>query len=164
MRKLLLILAAILVVAQFAQPDRSVEANAPEHDLLSVTKPSAEVQDLMRAACYDCHSDHTTYPWYSRITPINFWLQDHIDEGREEFDMSSWGRRRAKWQRHKAEEAVELIEQEEMPLPSYTWVHGAARLNTAQRKVLANYFNGLRDAIPAEPGSGDGTGGGKGWH
>lgn len=162
MKKLLLTLAAILAIAQFVQPDRSVEASAPEHDLITVTRPTSEVQDLLRAACYDCHSDQTTYPWYSRITPVNFWLQHHIDEGRAEFDMSSWSRRRAKWQRHKAEESVELIEQEEMPLPSYTWVHGTARLNTTQRHVLATYFSGLRDAIPAESGSGNGTGGGKG--
>lgn len=164
MKKLLLILAALLVLAQFVQPDRSVEANAPEHDLLTVTRPSAAVQDLLHAACYDCHSDRTTYPWYSRITPLNFWLQDHIDEGREEFDMSSWGRRRAKWQRHKAEESAELIEQEEMPLPSYTWVHGAARLDPTQRKLLADFFTGLRDAIPAEAGSGNGGGDGEGRH
>lgn len=164
MKRVLWILAALVVIAQFVQPDRTVEANAPEHDLIAVTEPPAEVRDLLRTACYDCHSDHTTYPWYSRITPINFWLQDHIEEGRAEFDMSSWGRRRVKWQRHKAEESVELIDQEEMPLPSYTWVHGEARLNPAQRQVLSTFFSALRDAIPAEAGSGGGNGDGKGRH
>lgn len=145
-----LIVPGILVAAQFFQPDRTVQLNDPEHDLLSVTTPTRDVQDLLRTACYDCHSDSTTYPWYSYITPVNFWLQGHIDEGRAEFDMSSWGRRRAKWQRHKAEESVEMIEAEEMPLPSYTWVHGDARLSAAQRTALAQFFTDLKDGLPAE--------------
>lgn len=145
-----LIVPGLIAIAQVLQPDRSVQPNDPEHDLISVTKPSNDVRRLLRTACYDCHSDSTTYPWYSYITPVNFWLQGHIDEGRGEFDMSSWGRRRAKWQRHKAEESEELIGAEEMPLPSYTWVHGDARLSTEQRTVLAEFFRGLRASIPAE--------------
>jgi len=154
MKRALLILVAVVVVAQFFQPDRTVQANDPEHDLITVTQPVAEVRELLHSACYDCHSDRTTYPWYSYITPLNFWMQDHIDEGRAEFDMSSWGRRRAKWQRHKAEESVEMINEGEMPLPSYTWVHGEARLNTAQRSALAAFFERLKAAIPEEPGKG----------
>ncbi|HRF82168.1 MAG TPA: heme-binding domain-containing protein [Flavobacteriales bacterium] len=150
MKRTLLVLLTVVLVAQFFQPDRTVQANDPEHDLITVTQPGPEIRDLLQSACYDCHSDRTTYPWYSYITPINFWMQDHIDEGRAEFDMSSWGRRRAKWQRHKAEESAEMISEGEMPLPSYTWVHGEARLNAAQRSALEDFFLGLKAAIPAE--------------
>ncbi len=145
-----LIVTGVIVAAQFFQPDRSVQPNAPEHDLITVTRPVQDVQDLLHTACYDCHSDSTTYPWYSYVTPVNFWMQSHIDAGRAEFDMSSWGRRRAKWQRHKAEESVELIEAAAMPLPSYTWVHGDARLSAAQRTMLIDLFDDLRDKIPVE--------------
>ncbi len=150
MRRKGLIALGIIAVAQIIQPDRSVQPNDPGHDLITVTSPSQDVQDLLRTACYDCHSDHTTYPWYGHVTPVNFWLQSHIDEGRAEFDMSSWGRRRAKWQRHKAEESVELIEAEEMPPPSYARMHGDAQLSAAQRTSLTGFFNGLRQAIPGE--------------
>lgn len=141
---------AVIAAAQIIQPDRSVQPNDPEHDLITVTRPAQDVQDLLRTACYDCHSDRTTYPWYSYVTPVNFWLQSHIDEGRAEFDMSSWGRRRAKWQRHKVEGSVELLEAEEMPIPSYTWVHGDARLSMAQRTMLTDFFNGLKEATALE--------------
>ncbi|MBL7950894.1 MAG: heme-binding domain-containing protein [Flavobacteriales bacterium] len=152
----------VLAIAQVFQPDRSVVPNDPGLDLVVITSPSKEVQDLLGTACSDCHSDHSTYPWYSYITPVNFWLQDHIDEGREEFNMSAWGGYKPKRQRHKAEEAVELIEAEEMPLPSYTWAHGDARLDAAQRKTLVDYFNGLKNAIPAVTGEGGGKGDGSG--
>jgi hypothetical protein len=83
------------------------------------------------------------YPWYSYITPVNFWMQGHIDEGRAEFDMSSWGRRRAKWQHHKAKGSIELLKEGEMPLPSYTWLHPQARLSVEERAALANFFSDL---------------------
>lgn len=152
MNKKWLILPGLALVAQVFQPDRAVQANDPEHDLITVTAPAAEVQDLLRNACYDCHSDRTTYPWYSYITPVNFWMQHHIDEGRAEFDMSSWGRRRDKWQRHKAKESVEMLEEGEMPLPSYTWVHPQARLSDAERNALMGFFKGLMPAGESEEG------------
>lgn len=145
-----LVLPGLVLVAQVFQPDRSVQTNDPEHDLIIVTAPSALVQGLLRNACYDCHSDRTTYPWYSYITPVNFWMQGHIDEGRSEFDMSSWGRRRAKWKRHKAEESIELLKAGAMPLPSYTWVHGEARLSADEREALIDFFTERLTAIPPE--------------
>lgn len=162
MRKKGWVALGVLALAQVFQPDRSVVPNDPALDLVAMTNPSQEVQHLLRTACYDCHSDHTSYPWYSYITPVNFWLQDHINEGREEFNMSAWGTFKPKRQRHKAEEAMELIESGEMPLPSYTWAHGDARLDTDQRKALANYFNRLKEAISAGTGEGDGRGNGSG--
>lgn len=62
--------------------------------------------------------------------------------------MSAWGGHKAKWQRHKAEEAVELVKKGEMPLDSYTWSNPEARLSDAQRAALTTYFTGLMDALP----------------
>nr|MBP6698044.1 heme-binding domain-containing protein [Flavobacteriales bacterium] len=94
-------------------------------------------------ACYDCHSGQPRYPWYMNITPLNWWMQGHINESREHFDVSAWGRVSGEKRAHWAEEAVEMIGEEEMPLPSYTWTHGDARLSDEQRLLLTNYFTGL---------------------
>ena len=52
--------------------------------------PPAEVERLLRVACYDCHSGQPRYPWYANITPVNWWLTSHIHEGREKFDATTW--------------------------------------------------------------------------
>lgn len=143
-----LITLGVIAIAQIFQPDRTVELNDPKHDLIAMTYPAKEVEDLLHSACYNCHSAQSTYPWYSYITPVNFWLQHHVNEGREEFYMSAWGGHKAKWQRHKAEEAVEMLREGEMPLPSYTWMHPEAKLTEGQRTLLSEYFNGLKNAIP----------------
>ncbi|MCB9184601.1 MAG: heme-binding domain-containing protein [Flavobacteriales bacterium] len=148
MRRFLLFLLLAFAIAQFVRPDTTNPTRDPANDLIAVTHPSAEVTALLRAACYDCHSHETRYPWYVSITPVNWWMQHHVDEGREEFNMSEWGARKAKWQRHKAEESVEMVKKREMPLDSYTWGHPEARLTDAQRQALASYFSGLVSALP----------------
>lgn len=148
MKRIGLTLLALFALAQFIRPDTTAPTADPALDLIAVTQPSAEVAALLRAACYDCHSNETKYPWYVNITPVNWWLQQHVNEGREEFHMSAWGGHKAKWQRHKAEEAVELVKKGEMPLDSYTWGHPEARLSDAQRVALTTYFTGLMNALP----------------
>lgn len=149
MKRFLMILAIVFVVAQFIRPDTSLPQRDPQNDLIAVTQPSSEVSDLLRASCYDCHSSETVYPWYVNITPVNWWLQDHVNEGRKEFNMSEWASFTPKRKLKKAKESVEMLENEEMPLPSYTWTHPEAKLSAAQRASLLSYFKDLHDALPA---------------
>jgi hypothetical protein len=144
MKRTLIIAALVIGTAQFIRPDTSVPASAPAQDLITLTQPDAEVSALLRTACYDCHSNETTYPWYDRITPVNWWVQHHVDEGRAEGNFSRWGLLPEKKRKHFAEEAVEYIEAGEMPLPSYTWMHGDARLAPSHKEALASFFKGLR--------------------
>ena len=134
MKKILYILIAIIVIAQFIRPSKIAEPVDPSTDLIAVTKPDVEVEQMLRTSCYDCHSGQPRYPWYMNITPVNWWMQGHINESREHFDVSAWGRVSGEKRAHWAEEAVEMVGEEEMPLPSYTWTHGDARLTEEQRR------------------------------
>ena len=136
-KRILYIALAIALVAQFFQPDRSALPIDPANDMLVMTAAPDDIRTLVNAACYDCHSDRSTYPWYSYVTPVNFWLQDHINEGREKMNFSRWNLSAS--QKH-AHEAGEEVQEGEMPLDSYTWVHGEARLDAAQRKRLVEWF------------------------
>jgi Haem-binding domain len=143
-KRIWLIAFGAVGVLQFIQPDRSAPVVDPAMDLLAVTKPSAGTEHLLRVACYDCHGATTTYPWYSHVTPVNFWLQSHINDAREGFDLSQWGAKSPKWRNHKKQEAVDELSKGDMPLPSYTWMHSTAKLTTAQRDSLMGFFAGLQ--------------------
>lgn len=145
MRRLLLLLV-LLAIAQFIRPDTTPSVSDPALDLIATTRPRAEVASLLRTACYDCHSNETKYPWYDRITPVNWWVQHHVDEGREEGNLSEWALMSEKHRAHFVDEAAELIEAGEMPLPSYTWMHGEAKLDGPQRKLLIDFFQSLPEA------------------
>lgn len=145
--KILFGLALLLIVLQFFGPDTSVSEYDASKDFLSVYQPSQEISAILQSACYDCHSYQTNYPWYSNIVPISWWLQDHIDEGRDEFNLSLWADYTPERADHKIEEAIELVEDEEMPLPSYTWIHSDARLSNTERDELVVWFTSLRSDL-----------------
>ncbi|MCB0790823.1 MAG: heme-binding domain-containing protein [Flavobacteriales bacterium] len=144
MKRWLLILIVLLGVAQFIRPDTSVPAYDPAQDLLAMTKPSTQVEQLVRAACYDCHSYESEYPWYDRITPVNWWVHHHVEEARHHGNLSIWGTLAQKRKDHFLKDAPDEIGEGDMPLPTYTWMHPKARLTDAQRKVLIDFFSGLR--------------------
>ncbi|MCP9290613.1 heme-binding domain-containing protein [Gracilimonas sediminicola] len=137
----------VFIILQFFGPDTSSPAADPSKDFIVNSQPPEQVTSILKSACYDCHSYQTNYPWYSNIEPVSWWLQDHIEHGRDEFNMSLWSDYSSNRADHKLEEAIELVEEEEMPLPSYTWVHGDARLTPEQRDLLTEWFSSLRTKI-----------------
>lgn len=138
-------LLILLVVIQFIPVEDKIPEYDKADDLFAVVQAPEEVRQLIKSACYDCHSYETTYPWYNNIAPVNFWLKRHIDHGRDELNFSTWAKYPADRAAHKAEESVELIEKKEMPLSSYTWVHKEARLSQSQRNSLTKFFKGLEN-------------------
>lgn len=148
------ILAAILLGIQLIRPDFQNPASDPAQDFKAIAKPPAEVAAILDAACYDCHSNQTRYPWYSQIAPVSWWLANHVREGREHVNFSSYGAYGAADQADILEESAEVVSKGEMPLKSYTWTHGAARLSDAQRKQMTDWFNSLSESAPAAPDHG----------
>tara|TARA_B100001750_G_C15390105_1_gene536998 strand:- start:333 stop:812 length:480 start_codon:yes stop_codon:yes gene_type:complete len=119
------ILALItLVVLQFFRPEKNESGYDSIANFKADTKPSEEVARILKANCYDCHSNQTHYPWYAEIAPVSFWLDEHIRHGKGEFNVSAWSQYSVKKKDHKLEELIEEIKEKEMPLPSYTWIHG----------------------------------------
>ena len=144
-RKILMVLFVILALIQFIRIDKTPhEIDITMDFTSSMVNTDPEVLQLIRNACYDCHSYETKYPWYTNIAPVSWWINGHIDHGREELNFSEWHTYEPKRQSHKMEECVEHVKKEKMPLTSYTWIHPEARLSDAQREKLVWFFDSLR--------------------
>ena len=128
-----------LVVIQFIRPEKNDGDYRSLDAFTAETNPSNEVVAIFKSACFDCHSDHTRYPWYAQVAPISFWLDDHIEHGKGHLNFSEWGSYSPKRKDHKLEEVIEMVEEKEMPLPSYTWTHKDAILDEAQIAALINW-------------------------
>lgn len=114
---------------------------------------SAATRAYAATACFDCHSNETTWPWYSNIAPISWRLQKHVDEGREKLDFSEWGTRE-----QETDEIVKSVREGEMPPGDYLLLHPEARLSDADR---AAFIEGLTKTFGAgESSEGDGEGDG----
>jgi len=145
-RKILIALLVILLIAQFIQPPHNTGPSFTATDITHSVQVPDSVMMLLKVACYDCHSNSTRYPWYSRITPVNWWLNNHVNEGKRELNFSDFkGSYRRKMR--KLEEAGEQTEKHEMPLSSYLWIHKDARLSEAQRKLIVDWANSSREKL-----------------
>jgi len=138
-KKIILASIIIVVIAQFFQPPHNNGSSMGPKDISHVVAMPSDVSAIMQRACFDCHSDHTDYPWYSRITPVNWWLNDHINEGKHELNFSQFATYTAKRMQRKLDEVGETVKEGEMPLSSYTSIHKDAKLDDAQRALLTSW-------------------------
>jgi len=153
----------IFVIIQFFQPAKNNQSMDMTYDISKVVTVPAEVHQILKTSCYDCHSNNTNYPWYASIQPVGWWLKDHIDEGKSHLNFQEFAlveprpnseyNTREKRQDHKLEEVTETVDTGEMPLESYTLIHGDAKLSPEQKKSLLNWVTAARAEImkPALP-------------
>jgi hypothetical protein len=108
-------------------------------------------RELVKDACYGCHSSEVDYPFYASIAPISWLVQQDVEQGRDELNFSDFVADPGE-----ADDAIEVIEEGEMPPARYTrfGLHPEADLTEAERQEL---IEGLR----ATPGFGDRDGRGR---
>jgi len=137
----------LLILSQFFGPKKNDGDLASVYAFIAETNPPKEVHQILKTTCFDCHSSKTDYPWYNAITPVNYWLNAHIKDGKKHLNFSEWDTYSLKRKEHKMDELYEEVEEHEMPLKSYTWTHPEANLTKDQiaavvtwgKKVQADY-------------------------
>lgn len=138
----LIIALAAFIIIQFIRPNKNEGGYESVMAFENETKPSVQVATILKEQCYDCHSNQTQYPWYSEIAPASYWLADHIKDGKKHFNVSAWSEYSVKKKDHKLEELIEMVEEGEMPLDSYTWIHG--KLEDDDKKLLLQWAGLVR--------------------
>ena len=150
LKKILLGLLVVLLVIQLFRPEKNVSAGPQPHALSSRYTVPDSVANILAVACNDCHSNNTRYPWYHRIQPVAWWLSHHVQEGKEHLNLDAFLTYDTKKQLHKLDEVVEMVEEKEMPLKSYTWTHADARLTPEQRALIINWAKRMKGLIETE--------------
>ncbi len=123
---------------------------------------SPETRALAQAACFDCHSNETVWPWYARIAPPSWVIWYDVTEGREALNFSEWDR-------HTDDEYIDpadsfppktlserieaVIRNGSMPPGTYRLAHPRARLSAAQKEALieglVRTVQANQDTLPA---------------
>src|SRR5271169_1947874 len=82
------VFAAAFLLLQFTNPPRT---NPPVvSDLMATNPPPPEIAAMLHAACYDCHSYETKWPWYSHIAPVSWLVAGDVRDGRHDMNFSDW--------------------------------------------------------------------------
>ena len=135
-KNIFIVIGVILILAVLAQlvplPGRG--KNPPV-----VAEPkwdSQQTRDLVKRACFDCHSNETVWPWYSYVAPVSWLIYRDVMEGRSRLNFSEWNRNQPV-----VLEASDQVLSGEMPPSFYLPLHPSAQLTTAERQLLATGFN-----------------------
>lgn len=123
----------------------------------SVSEPSWNspgTRTLAQRACFDCHSNETRWPLYSRIAPASWYITKHTLDGREALNFSEWGVAQARAEageagagregHEAADEVAEVIREGEMPPANYLVMHPEARLTATEQQQL---IDGLQASL-----------------
>jgi hypothetical protein len=145
-RKILLAVIVLLVAIQFIRPSRNLSADHTAAINASYNVPDS-VMHILKRSCFDCHSNHTNYLWYFNVQPLGWWLQHHVNEGKEHLNFSEFTTYPLKDQIHALKETAEQVEDGEMPLSSYTNVHKEAKLSEADKALLIRWASTLSEEI-----------------
>lgn len=140
MRKILKLAFAVvvllLIIGQFVQPDRTNPPVNPSASFEAVANPPAEAAAIVKRACYDCHSNTTVWPWYSRVAPVSWLVADDVKEGRAHVNFSEWGLLGPDAALRRLEGVCEEVKGGGMPLWQYRLIHPEARLSDEDVKIL----------------------------
>jgi len=144
LKKVFMLLLITFIIGQFFGPEKNEGRLLSVNAFLDETNPPEQVKLILEKTCYDCHSNATQYPWYNNITPINYWMAHHVNEGKEELNFSNWVGNSVKRKDHKFEELIEMLEEKEMPLKSYTLMHDEAKLSDTEIQAVVDWARLVR--------------------
>lgn len=148
-RRLIVGFIVLIALVQFIPVQHS---NPKAADPVVFADPNAEA--IAKRSCYDCHSNQTTWPWYSYVAPFSWYTINHVEEGRSRLNFSDVAATLAQPQRGEggesgeqpttadlAEHAAKTINNGEMPPSYYTLIHKDAILSAADKATLIAGIN-----------------------
>jgi hypothetical protein len=142
-----LAVVVVLIGLQFVRPARTNPAVDQSQTIHARQQVNPQVAAILDRSCQDCHSNSTRWPWYSNVAPVSWFVIDHVNHGRSHLNISEWGRLDNRQAVKKLEEMCEEVQDREMPLESYTYIHWSAKISPEDIKTLCDWTAAERARI-----------------
>ena len=149
-KQILLVLLIVFVVIQFMQPARNQSGQVLQTEFSNTYSIPNNVYTLFKNACFDCHSNNTSYPWYSNIQPIGWILAKDIENGKAKVNFSEFVSLSSRRQISKLQGVENRIKDGTMPLPEYQFMHPSARLTEEERRLLIDWIQKTKDTLVSQ--------------
>ncbi|MCK5105637.1 MAG: heme-binding domain-containing protein [Cyclobacteriaceae bacterium] len=137
----------VLILIQFIPVDLPENNSDHSKDMVRTENAPDEVKFILSKACYDCHSNQTVYPWYSKVAPVSWLVAKDTREGRDELNFSEWAELSKRKKIKILNELAEEVEDKKMPLKIYTVVHRDAILTDEEISTLMSWTKSQSDKI-----------------
>lgn len=146
-------LIAVVVLAApsfFIHPFGRVKQAGSPKPLFPGAQVDPPIFNIVQRSCVSCHSEQTSWPWYSYVPPASWMVEKDVRDGREQFDMSHWDEYPADKRMQILSEISVMVRNRQMPLPRYTWLHAEAKLSDADISVIDRWSHAERRRLRAE--------------
>jgi hypothetical protein len=146
---IVIIVACLFVLIQLKRPTRTNPVSDNSQMIEARAQVPPPVKDILDRSCRDCHSNNTEWPWYTNVAPVSWFIVDHVNEGRKNLNMSEWGKLDRDRQDKKLRQICDEVDDNAMPLSSYTPMHPKAVLSEKDKKTLCDWTAAERQRLSA---------------
>jgi len=136
LKVIFVLLIIVFIGIQFVETERTNPAVTAE-----IQAPN-EITSILRNSCYDCHSNQTEWPLYSRIAPVSWFIINDVDSGREHLNFSDWGKYADALKEKKLKEIWEQINEDRMPPKAYTFLHPGSEIELNEKNTIKKWITG----------------------
>ncbi len=151
LRNLILLVLGLLIAAQFLPVQRDNPPVDPAKTIYASYPVPANVHAIFNRSCKDCHTNETTWPWYSQIAPVSWVVVHDVHEGRGMMNLSQWADYPGKRKLARLDKICEEVRKGDMPDSKYTLIHRNALLSTADRNALCAWTDTAASSINPGP-------------
>ncbi|HXD30739.1 MAG TPA: heme-binding domain-containing protein [Pyrinomonadaceae bacterium] len=145
---LMLVVACLFIAIQFKRPARTNPPVDQAQTITAHTQMTPQVQQILNQSCRDCHSNETAWPLYTNISPVSWFVVDHVDHARKDLNFSEWGKYDQRRQGRRLQQMCDLVKDGSMPLSSYTPLHPGSKPTAEDIKTLCAWTEAERARLP----------------
>lgn len=151
LKNIIIVFIVIFISAQFFRPQKNIGALGTMEYFYADTKPTEEVKQILKISCIDCHSDVTHYKWHHNITPINFWVNNQIQNGKKHFNMSKWEGGSIKYKDRTFKELIAIFNKNHFSSETNNCCHYKTNLTEAEITTLMEWAKRVQLKYSLEP-------------
>ena len=140
-------LLILFIGIQFFTVKLNTSTILPESSIEKHYRIPGNVQQILKTSCYDCHSNNTIYPSYSKLQPVKWWLADHVNSGKRHLNFDEFNSYSREKKLEKLDEILETVKEGEMPLASYTVIHQDAKLSASDQAEIEKWINEIKKEV-----------------
>ena len=137
----------LFIGIQFIDVKKNISQDQSANAIENYYNVPPKVKSILKTSCYDCHSNNTIYPSYSKLQPVKQWLADHVNSGKRHLNFDEFNSYSREKKLEKLDEIVETVKEGEMPLASYTVIHQDAKLSASDQAEIEKWINEIKKEV-----------------
>lgn len=138
---------AVIIIIQLIPSGRPEVIDKNPNDLIVNNHLPDSISNLLKSACYDCHSNETVYPWYAYVAPVSWLVSRDTRMGREHLNFSEWESYSKMDKAKQLGDIAEEVEDGAMPMPIFILMHPEAKLTLKQRQSIVDWSDEFGESL-----------------